>query len=52
VPLDRFVAYPDDTVGDLFDWYRGGAIAVIALGRCESRLSPEAPGSTARRHDG
>jgi hypothetical protein len=24
--LDGFIAYPNDTVGGLFDWYRGGAV--------------------------
>ncbi|PZF80297.1 dihydrofolate reductase family protein [Jiangella anatolica] len=30
--LDGFVAYPDDSVGDLFDWYRNGDVEVTPAG--------------------
>lgn len=38
--LDGFIAYPDDTVGGLFDWYRGGDVPLIDFGGRESRLTP------------
>ncbi len=28
VSLDGFVAFPDDTVGPLFDWYSNGEVAL------------------------
>src|SRR5918912_4177903 len=31
VSVDGFIAYPDDTVGPLFDWYGNGDTAHIAV---------------------
>jgi hypothetical protein len=28
VSLDGYIAYPDDTVGPLFDWYGNGGVTV------------------------
>jgi dihydrofolate reductase len=39
--LDGFIAYPDDTVGGLFDWYRGGDVLLTDFGGRESRLTPQ-----------
>lgn len=30
--LDGFVANPDDSVGELFDWYGAGPVAVVMPG--------------------
>ena len=30
VSVDGYIAYPDDTVGPLFDWYWGGDTEVSA----------------------
>lgn len=30
VSVDGYIAYPDDTVGPLFDWYLGSAVDVVA----------------------
>ena len=39
--LDGFIAHPDDTVGGLFDWYRGGDVLLTDFGGRESRLTPQ-----------
>src|SRR4051812_27314319 len=36
--LDGFIAYPDDTVGPLFDWYLSGSVEVES-GGMTARLS-------------
>jgi dihydrofolate reductase len=37
--LDGFVAYPDDSVGELFDWYAGGPVEVTDFGGRTGRLA-------------
>ncbi|TDN87518.1 dihydrofolate reductase family protein [Microbacterium sp. BK668] len=42
VSLDGFVAYPDNTPGELFDWYESGDVEVEHLGDFPSfRLTPQ-----------
>ena len=44
VSVDGYIAYPDDTVGPLFDWYGNGNTEVSArraAGRSMSRRRPQ-----------
>jgi dihydrofolate reductase len=37
--IDGFVAYPDDSVGELFDWYFDGPVEVETYGGLEMRMN-------------
>ncbi|WP_433147687.1 dihydrofolate reductase family protein [Actinomadura nitritigenes] len=39
VSVDGFIAYPDDTVGPLFDWYGNGDVVVRANDEWQFRVS-------------
>jgi dihydrofolate reductase len=42
--IDGFVAYPDDSVGELFDWYFDGPVEVETYGGLVMRMSETSAG--------
>jgi hypothetical protein len=42
--LDGFVAYPDDSVGELLDWYFNGPVEVESYGGLTFRMGETSAG--------
>ena len=50
VSVDGYIAYPDDTVGPLFDWYGNGDVTWSFLGTDDEARSTQASADFMRSH--